>query len=124
VDLSAYQTSTDLMIAFRNHGHYGQALYVDNINLNVPNSVAEHHLDGNFAMLAPNPVRAGSGLQLLSNAGETFTVELFDMNGQLLLREQHHRNDIIPLSTSFAPGTYFYRLTSESMIRNGKFIVQ
>jgi PKD repeat protein len=39
IDLSSYTGNGDMMISFKNRGHFGQAIYVDNVNitaLNVP----------------------------------------------------------------------------------------
>lgn len=122
IDLSGWATSTDLLIAFRNHGYWGQSMYVDNINLSSPNAVTNTVVQEGFAMLSPNPVRSGLALQLQSNSDEWFEVEIFDATGKLVLHEQHRRNEQVH-PQSLRPGTYFYRLSSESMIRNGKLLV-
>lgn len=121
IDLSNWQNSTDLLIAFRNHGYWGQALYVDNINLAGPNGIVNPVSPEGFAQLNPNPVVAGQSLQLSSSSTEIFTVEIFDAEGKLILREQHRNGDLIP--ANLKTGTYFYRLSSEGMIRNSVFVV-
>jgi PKD repeat protein/photosystem II stability/assembly factor-like uncharacterized protein len=122
IDLSTWMTSTDLMIVFRNHGYFGQALYIDNINLSTMIGFADLISAEGNATLSPNPVVANQPLTLLSNRNENFTVEIFDAGGKLILREQHKAGDAIQVE--LAPGIYFYRLTSDSMIRNGKLVSQ
>lgn len=125
VDLSAWMTSTDVLIAFRNHGHFGQALYIDNINLSPMVGIHDIVSQNGNAGLYPNPVASGAALTLLSDRNETFTVEVFDSEGRLLLREQHQNGDQFqPCSSNLVPGIYYYRLSSETMIRNNRFIVR
>lgn len=125
VDLSAWMTSTDVLIAFRNHGHFGQALYIDNINLSPMVGIHDIVSQNGNAGLYPNPVASGAALTLLSDRNETFTVEVFDSEGRLLLREQHQSGDQFqPCSSNLVPGIYYYRLSSETMIRNNRFIVR
>ncbi|HEU4716895.1 MAG TPA: PKD domain-containing protein [Bacteroidia bacterium] len=125
IDLSAWASSTDLMIAFRNHGYFGQALYIDNINLSAMTGIHEQPSSAGNAMLVPNPVAAGQALVLQSDVAEKFTVEIFDPEGRLILREQHMPGDHIALpANGTLPGVYFYRLTSDTMIRNSSFIVR
>lgn len=123
IDLSAWASSTDLLIAFRNHGNFGQAMYVDNINLSSPNGIHENLSSTGFAQLCPSPVISGQELTLQSDRDEIFTVEIFDASGKLILREQHQKGDQVHTGY-LAPGTYFYRILSESMIRNNSFIVR
>ncbi|MGL5888328.1 MAG: VPS10 domain-containing protein, partial [Bacteroidia bacterium] len=69
VSLAAWSSSTDLLIAFRNHGYFGQAVYVDNINITNPNGITEPTAVSGAA-LYPNPALAGQPLTLVAPAGE------------------------------------------------------
>ncbi|HET6991419.1 MAG TPA: T9SS type A sorting domain-containing protein, partial [Bacteroidia bacterium] len=123
VDLSAWMTQTDLILSIRNHGFYGQGLYVDNINIGNQTAIREHTLPGGYATLFPNPVASGQTLTLQSDKDEKFLVEIFNDEGELVLREPHRRGDQV-FTGNLARGTYVYRVTGETMIRNNYLIVQ
>jgi PKD repeat protein len=124
IDLSAWMSSADLMIVFRNHGHYGQAVYIDNINLSPMVGVAAHPAANGNAALYPNPVLQGQPLVIAGEPGETYMVEIFDAEGRFVHRAPHRDHErFLPGDGNLAPGVYYYRLSSERRIRNGTFIV-
>ncbi len=123
VDLSAWMTHPDLMIAIRNTGYFGQAIYLDNINIGHLIGIHEHQITNGNAALFPNPSLSGQVLTLQSDKDEKFTVEIFNSEGEMILREQHRKGDQV-FTGKLAKGTYVYRLTGETMIRNNYLIVQ
>ncbi|MFM6253818.1 MAG: hypothetical protein ACKPEQ_32540, partial [Dolichospermum sp.] len=42
LDLSSFSNQNNLMVRFVNIGHWGQAMYLDNINLGVSVGIANH----------------------------------------------------------------------------------
>jgi PKD repeat protein len=56
VNLNAYANSSSLLIAFRNRGRNGNALYVDNINLSATVSTAPNTLFTHSVLCAGTPV--------------------------------------------------------------------
>lgn len=122
VDLAAYAGQSNVMIAFRNLGHYGQALYVDNINLNTPNGIHEQQ-NSTAAGLFPNPAAAGGALTLVGESQALYTVSLFDMNGKTISRSQLKSGQQLQLPYSLAPGTYTYRIEGERTMQLGKVMV-
>ena len=122
VDLSAYNSSTDLLIAFRNHGRWGQALYVDNINLASPMSVQSPIPVVGNAMLTPTVINGDQSFTLLATTAETFEVEIVSQNGALIHRGRYSNGQQIELENT-APGIYYWKLSSDSMIRTGKVII-
>lgn len=122
VDLSAYAGQTDVLIAFRNYGHWGQAVYVDNINIGTSTSVSSAPPTTGYAMLTPTAIGAEQQFSLLASGNEIFTVELLDQNGKQVHLGQYTSGQSIETGTLPA-GVYYWRLSSESMIRTGKAVV-
>jgi photosystem II stability/assembly factor-like uncharacterized protein len=122
IDLSAYATNTDLMIIFRNIGRFGQAVYVDNINLQAPSSIADPAAANGIAMLAPNPIVNNEPIYLITDSKEVCMVEVFDANGKLVTREPLQNKGIVQGLQNRPAGVYTYRIISEKVIRTGKII--
>jgi PKD repeat protein len=122
IDLSAYNTQTDLLIAFRNHGHWGQAMYVDNINIGTPLSVQNPLSQTSAVFLTPTAISSSDHFTLYSTTSEAFIVEITDQQGQLVHRGNYSNGQAIE-TENLAAGIYYWRAISDSMIRTGKVIV-
>lgn len=125
VDLSAYTGSSEVVVAFRSIGHYGQTMYLDNINIAGTTIIGvADHLPGDFVQLVPNPVLQDGSLRLRSNRTETFQVRLHDLQGKLLVQQTLHDGDQLPLAAlGLTAGTYYYMIAGESVISRGQFLV-
>lgn len=122
LDLSAYQGNGQVIIAFRNIGHWGNNLYLDNINLNgTPVVGLETSPQEGYAQLAPNPVPNGSAVRLVSDQTEEIMVRVFNAQGKVI---QHHN---MMAGESFIPnlssGVYFYDLKSSTLWHRGRLVI-
>lgn len=122
VDLSGYATQTDVMIAFRNHGHWGQAMYVDNINIGNIMAVNEPISQIGNAFLSPTAIGAGDQFTFFSTTTEMFNVEILDQQGKSIHRGNYTNGQIVA-TENLAAGVYYWRAISDSMIRMGKVVV-
>ncbi len=122
IDLSAYANQTDVLIAFRNYGHWGQAMYVDNINIGTSLSVSAPVVTTGNAMLTPGAITEGQLFTLYTSSTETFKVEILDQNGKQVHLGLYTHGQSIETGTLPA-GVYFWRASSDSMIRMGKALV-
>jgi PKD repeat protein len=122
VDLSAYASQTDVLIAFRNYGYWGQAIYVDNINIGNAVSVQEPVTQTGDAFLTPGAIGAGQQFMLYSTTTEVFNVEIIDQQGKLVHRGNYSNGNAIQ-TEQLAAGVYYWRAISDSMIRMGKVVV-
>jgi PKD repeat protein/photosystem II stability/assembly factor-like uncharacterized protein len=122
VSLAAWSNSADLLIAFRNHGYFGQVIYVDNINLATPNAIAEISAVSGAA-LYPNPAMAGQALTLVAPVGEQLLVELFGSNGTLIHRGTYASGQEIQFA-SLAAGVYLCRLTGKTFIQHQRIVIR
>jgi hypothetical protein len=122
VDLSLYSNSTDLLIAFRNIGRFGQAIYLDNINVgtlpvgNVPSS--------SMAMTYwfPSISNGSHPLTFMSNQEEAFYVSVQDVSGKII-HSGSYKNGEVWKGEQPATGVYFWRAQSSSGIFSGRLIL-
>ncbi len=123
VDLSAYQGFGEVVVVFRSIGHFGQTMYIDNIN--VAGLVGVHSpLSADYAQLAPNPVLAGESVVLRSNRTETFQVRIYDLQGKVLAQEWMQQNGRLDLGKlGLAAGNYYYMISGSTLMERGKLTV-
>lgn len=108
IDLSAFNGMTNVRISFENKSGYGQALYIDNINVSVGLSVvAASTLEDNVQMY-PNP--AGTNITLnLPWAPHAYSITVANGLGQQVINTNaagSTLNTNIDIS-SLNPGIYF-----------------
>jgi photosystem II stability/assembly factor-like uncharacterized protein len=80
---TAFQFNPTLYVGFRSIGHYGQALYLDSIELVRNLSISENRAP-TPVVLAPNPAKAGSVVQSLPALPQGLLVEWFSSAGKNL----------------------------------------
>lgn len=95
IGLGAYAGQPQVMFAFRNRGHYGNVIYVDNINLSSTTSVLKME-GGIFSAAAyPNPAHDQVDISITSGTDESCTISLTDQLGRQVYQKE----------TTFSPGT-------------------
>lgn len=77
---------------------------------------------GNKMSVFPNPTSSQATF-LLEGAVDRFQVEIFDIQGKMVISQLAENNTPISLE-SLNDGVYFYRLQSKGKIFNGKLVVQ
>jgi PKD repeat protein len=105
-----------VIIAFQNRGRYGNALYVDNINLQSTVSVDEAVTKPNIN-LYPNPAEDYIHLSLQQINGDIITLRIVDMTGRVVYTEQFSRAERIEKRLNLetlASGTYQVVLSTEN----------
>ena len=122
LDLSAYQGNDKVVIAFRDIGHWGNNLYLDNININgTPIVGLETVPVEGYAQLAPNPVPLGSPVRLYSDQQDEFDIRIYNAEGKIV--ESHRLTAGGTFVPQLSSGVYFYELKSESLWKNGRMVV-
>ncbi len=124
IDISSMAGEESVLLAFRNIGRWGQALYIDNVNVeSLVISVDDLPAAGSVNIY-PNPVEAGRSVTVSGNINDAFSVEIFNTNGVMVLKETLHTNQTLLLDKSlFAAGIYSFRLKGEKFMRVGKLVV-
>jgi photosystem II stability/assembly factor-like uncharacterized protein/PKD repeat protein len=74
----------DVIIAFENRGHYGNVIYVDNINVSVLSTVVEASGKLPSMFVYPNPTNAQLSISASSLQSGDYRIQLFDLTGKLV----------------------------------------
>ena len=122
VNLAQYLGQPNVMIAFRNIGRFGQAMYVDNINLNAPNAISDPQV-GNAINVFPNPAVAGQPLYLQADPAEQYNVKLFDAQGKKVMQQTMNGNSTVMLPAELAEGVYTARITGEKQMSRKMIVI-
>lgn len=124
LDLSVVAGEENVQLIFRNYGHWGQALYLDNVNVKGISVAIENTQQTASVNIYPNPVAAGAAITLAGTIQEQFSLEIFDTNGKMLLKENISTGQSLSLDKKiFAPGLYHFKLKGEKLMRFGKLVV-
>ncbi|MBX7051954.1 MAG: T9SS type A sorting domain-containing protein [Flavobacteriales bacterium] len=127
VPLTFVPQSDEIIIAFQNRGHYGNAIYVDNINVVTYVSVAENEI---LTVLKtyPNPVEDYCVIEIANANGEQLQLEVFDALGKVVFTETHVSSGVNTSkkidTTSFAPGIYYIHLKGDQTDAQTRFVVK
>lgn len=111
VDVSAYNTLPEVIIAFENRGHWGQAIYVDNINLHTVSNAGVEDAGLISAGLYPNPGNGYATLTFSAPVPEECEMIVTDIHGKsvLMYRLPAHTSSFV-LNENLDAGCYFIQL--------------
>ena len=116
IDISSLSGYSDVIFSFENIGHYGQEIYLDNINIEGTIVNAIQKVENNFNFnLYPNP--AGKDVKVRFDerisANETIEIQIFDLFGKIVLFTKilcHTSEVSIPLS-HLSEGAYLFQVS-------------
>jgi PKD repeat protein len=127
VDLISYAGQNNVSIGFQNRGHYGQAIYIDNINLLSPVGITEHTIDQSMKVY-PNPNNGNFTLNFSSSTAQNFSIELYDVLGNIIYKDElnqfkgeylHTFNDL-----KIDQGIYFVTIKTAKKFCTKKVVIQ
>ncbi|MEM6685571.1 MAG: T9SS type A sorting domain-containing protein [Bacteroidota bacterium] len=122
INLTSYIGNENVQVKFRNVNGYGQALYVDNINLGSVLSVADVNTEA--ISFFPNPIRSNESVFVKSTKNEDIAFSLYNIQGKLIGTIFTQTNKAIPTGQwDLSAGVYLYNIKAEDKIRKGKLIV-
>jgi photosystem II stability/assembly factor-like uncharacterized protein len=88
ISLDPFIGEPEVIVAFQNRGHYGQAIYVDNINLQISTGVDDMAESNAMELnLYPNPVSDFLQLSAKNITPSNVLVSIFDASGKLVAEE-------------------------------------
>lgn len=126
VDLSPYIGAANLLVAFRNYGHWGNVIYVDNVNLDttmtIISSAAPAPLQPTDVAVYPNPAQAGACLYL-TLPNEKTTVALYDLNGKLVKKAILSGFSSFDLPENLPATMYLLNIKTDTRIWNKSVVV-
>lgn len=118
INLNGFESENELMIAFRNIGNWGNALYIDNINL--LQVVGEKNSIMKDLSIFPNPAKAGTQLTISlpdDLLNQSFKYRVLDLNGKILSEGSQTSNQL-DLPGYLASGTYVVHIKTKTNIWN------
>ncbi len=123
INLSTYIGNSNVFIKFRNINGFGNALYVDNINLGEQQlKTAEFNL--NTPIVYPNPLISSGFINVKSNVSSDIKFNLFKIDGKLIDTIFTKFNTPISIEKyNLSKGTYLYKIISNDKILTGKLII-
>ena len=129
IDLLAYAGMGNVMIAFQNRGFYGQALYLDNINLynSLITSSPETTIQQNMNVY-PNPNNGNFTLEFIGQENVRGQLEIINVIGQNVYTEKISLNSNrfkkeITLN-GLPKGVYSLNFVSDKKSMSNKIVIQ
>ena len=91
IDLSAYYGHEEVMLVFRGKNGFGNNIYIDNINFDARDTTTPpptnlNDLGQDVLHVYPSPVRQGDNLYLATPSPESYSVDVLDMKGSVVLK--------------------------------------
>jgi photosystem II stability/assembly factor-like uncharacterized protein len=117
VSLATFLGNNNLMVAFRNIGHWGNNIYVDNVNINNFMSGISEYNPVSEIYFYPNPAKAGQCLQLILPLSPN-VVTLYDLNSKIISKQLLFGNSQLQLPSTLSSGNYLLNIKGENKIWN------
>jgi photosystem II stability/assembly factor-like uncharacterized protein len=124
VDLSAYLNEDNVQIKFTNINDYGQALYVDNINIGGTPVSLEKAPTSAEIQFYPNPVLSSGSIQFTEFDDEQLECSIYKSSGKLISNSFIGAGGSLDLSPyNLSPGIYTLQLRSSNKLKISKLVV-
>jgi PKD repeat protein len=120
INLNAFTGHPDVVVAFRNKGHWGNVIYVDNVN--ITNNLSTQQLMEQELTIYPNPLVCSQELTV-SGIEEAFSIRIRDLNGKTVYFNQG-ASSTVKLPSSIQTGQYIVTIETAEHIWNKKLIVK
>jgi hypothetical protein len=121
IDLSNFTGHQKVIVTFRNMGNWGNALYIDNVN--ISNDLHSNVIADLKFGVYPNPILAGEILHF-EHVDQLKRVELINQEGKLKAQYFDIENNQIVLPNNLASGIYTVRMESATLINHAQIIVK
>lgn len=120
IDLSDFLGFSQVLIAFRNKGHFGNVIYIDNVN--ILNDLSVQKLNAQSVHLFPNPAENGTELNVSGVTG-SFLLRIRDMNGKTVFFQKSDTSSIF-LPQTLSEGRYIVTIESDAAIWNKPLVIR
>ncbi|HTX87701.1 MAG TPA: T9SS type A sorting domain-containing protein [Bacteroidales bacterium] len=126
--VSDFAGQPEVIVAFRNIGHWGQALYVDNVRVNVLHPLGIRDLaSGGSVLISPNPNDGHFRILYRDLAGISCQTEILNSTGSIVYTGTDKPGtsgwtkeyDL----TGFSKGIYLVRIHAGNSVVSGKLII-
>ena len=128
IDITGFSGQPEVILVFRNLGHFGQALYVDNIRMQTvyPVGTGSTPFQKSIAVL-PNPNNGNFSLRLYNLKNNHCNISILDASGRIIQNlvlqpETDNFNQTFNLTTS-GKGIYLLKVETEGSVLTKKVVV-
>lgn len=129
INLTNLIGQSKIAFAFQNRGNYGQALYIDNINISSSVGLNETEIKNQNISIYPNPTSGQFSLSVSNNTYNLSNYQVMNNLGQVILKnmidaKQNQFNQSIDLS-KYGKGVYLVSVFDKggNMVKNVKVVV-
>lgn len=126
-DLADYLGSEDITLVFRNIGHWGQAMYVDNINVDVVVPIEEADNASAHMTIYPNPSQGQCYASVHSETPWQGQLRIINALGQIILEQPavlKKGETLIPINVStYGSGMYILSISDATERMETTFLV-
>ncbi len=123
INLNAYVGQPKVMVIFESRGHFGQRLYIDNINLTTTTKVNELTKKSSVFTIYPNPNEGQYTINLNVEEGKKYTLEITNMLGQVIRTEKIDEKIVSKVYHLREKGIYVVSLTDDQNVRRTQKVV-
>ncbi|MFM6935847.1 MAG: VPS10 domain-containing protein [Flavobacteriales bacterium] len=119
VDLSAFFGQTNVQVAFRNIGGWGNNIYLDNINLGSMAGIQDP-TKTDFSIY-PNPIQSGSCLHV--DGEGILKMKLISPDGKSLKTISNAQSKTIEIPENLSTGTYILQIETKNQLLNKAIVI-
>lgn len=121
ISLSNFVSYDKVIVAFRNKGHWGNALYIDNVN--ITNDLNVPFVNQKPLRIYPNPINSGGNLTI--KCDEVIQeLRIIDQQGKIVQLAKNFTGSILRLNSDIKTGIYTISMETEKHIYNTKLVVE
>lgn len=120
LDLSSFIGESNLQVIFRNHGYYGNGIYLDNINISSDLGIEATKFKDAYQVY-PNPSSAGNSVFV--EVPENATIYLIDQKGKRVSSTKGNGKIQFDLPASISAGMYQLQIVTEKEIVNKRLMI-
>ncbi len=126
INLDEYLGESDLLIAFRNIGHWGNNMYIDNVNLQTNLISAVQNTPAQDAGVYPNPLSAGAVLNIHLPEGYSkgdVALRLIHLSGKTVWSKRGTGLNQVEIPSVLSTGNYILNISTPGKIWNKVVVV-
>ncbi len=124
ISLNSFAGQGNVLVVFQNRGHYGQALYVDNINITSSTGMNSLNDLDQTVKIYPNPSTGIIQFELNRTENTECTVQLSDVVGRVVYSEKINTATYAKSMNLQNKGMYLFSVISEKGKQTKKVVVE
>ena len=121
IDLSSFTGFDKIIVSFRNKGHWGNAIYIDNVN--IQGELSLNNLTQDFPEVFPNPVSCGDDFNITWR-DKNMKIRLLDNAGKEISKYVSFDNLQIRIPQNLNSGIYWLNIETDDQIKNMKLVIR